>query len=50
MLAGHEAVKATIESINQMQADGIIGKYAIGGRLARGFILNLQRHPAWTFL
>lgn len=24
-------MKATLEAINQMQADGIIGKYAIGG-------------------
>jgi hypothetical protein len=29
MLAG--IMKATLEAINQMQADGVIGKYAIGG-------------------
>jgi hypothetical protein len=37
-------VKATIEAINQMQADGIIGKYAIGG--AVGATLYLE--PAAT--
>jgi hypothetical protein len=37
---GHEAVKATIESINQMQADGIIGKYAIGGAVGATFYLE----------
>jgi hypothetical protein len=40
MLAGHEAVKATIESINQMQADGIIGNYAIGGAVGATFYLE----------
>jgi hypothetical protein len=39
-LQGHEAVKATIESINQMQADGIIGKYAIGGAVGATFYLE----------
>jgi hypothetical protein len=43
-LQGHKAVKTTIESINQMQADGIIGKYAIGG--AVGATLYLE--PAAT--
>jgi hypothetical protein len=37
-------VKATLEAINQMQADGIIGKYAIGG--AVGATLYLE--PAAT--
>lgn len=27
-------MKATLEVINQMQADGVIGKYAIGGAVA----------------
>jgi hypothetical protein len=40
ILAGHEAVKATIESINQMLADGIIGKYAVGGAVGAWFYLE----------
>ena len=39
-----EAVKATLEAINQMQSDGVIGKYAIGG--AVGATLYLE--PAAT--
>ena len=37
-------MKATLEAINQMQADGVIGKYAIGG--AVGATLYLE--PAAT--
>jgi hypothetical protein len=37
-------VKATLQAINQMQADGVIGKYAIGG--AVGATLYLE--PAAT--
>jgi hypothetical protein len=37
---GHEAVKATLEAINQMQADGVIGKYAIGGAVGATFYLE----------
>jgi len=37
-------VKATLEAINQMQADGVIGRYAIGG--AVGATLYLE--PAAT--
>jgi hypothetical protein len=37
-------MKATLEAINQMQADGVIGKYAIGG--AVGALLYLE--PAST--
>jgi hypothetical protein len=33
-------VKATLELINQMQADGIIGKYAIGGAVGATFYLQ----------
>jgi hypothetical protein len=33
-------VKATIESVNQMQADGVIGKYAIGGAVGATFYLE----------
>jgi hypothetical protein len=33
-------VKATIEAINQMQADGVIGKYAIGGAVGATFYLE----------
>jgi hypothetical protein len=43
-LADNEFVKATLEAINGMQADGIIGKYAIGG--AVGATLYLE--PAAT--
>jgi len=32
-------VKATLEIINQMQADGIIGEYAIGGAVGATFYL-----------
>lgn len=35
-----EAVKATIELINQMQGDGVIGKYAIGGAVGATFYLE----------
>jgi hypothetical protein len=31
MLGDNEVMKATLEAINQMQTDGVIGKYAIGG-------------------
>jgi hypothetical protein len=37
---GHEAVKDTLRSINQMQADGVIGKYAIGGAVGATFYLE----------
>jgi hypothetical protein len=33
-------VKATLEAINQMQADGVIGKYAIGGAVGATFYLQ----------
>jgi hypothetical protein len=33
-------MKATLEAINQMQADGVIGKYAIGGAVAATFYLE----------
>lgn len=33
-------MKATIEAINQMQADGVIGKYAIGGAVGATFYLE----------
>ena len=32
-------MKATLEAINQMQADGVIGKYAIGGAIGATFYL-----------
>jgi hypothetical protein len=43
-LQDERTVKATLEAINQMQADGVIGKYAIGG--AVGATLYLE--PAAT--
>jgi len=33
-------VKATLQAINQMQADGVIGKYAIGGAVGATFYLE----------
>jgi hypothetical protein len=33
-------VKATLEAINQMQTDGVIGKYAIGGAVGATFYLE----------
>jgi hypothetical protein len=35
-----ETLKATLETINQMQADGVIGKYAIGGAVGATFYLQ----------
>jgi hypothetical protein len=39
-LQGNNAVKTTLEAINQMQADGVIGKYAIGGAVGATFYLE----------
>jgi hypothetical protein len=33
-------VKATLQAINQMQAEGVIGKYAIGGAVGATFYLE----------
>jgi len=33
-------VKSTLEAINEMQADGVIGKYAIGGAVGATFYLD----------
>lgn len=33
-------MKATLAVINQMQADGVIGKYAIGGAVGATFYLE----------
>jgi hypothetical protein len=33
-------VRATLEVINQMQADGVIGQYAIGGAVGATFYLE----------
>jgi len=33
-------MKATLEAINQMQTDGVIGKYAIGGAVGATFTCN----------
>jgi hypothetical protein len=40
MPIGKEPLKATLEAINQMQADGVIGKYAIGGAVGATFYLE----------
>jgi hypothetical protein len=39
-LVHNESVKATLEVINQMQADGVIGQYAIGGAVGATFFLE----------
>ena len=44
VLADNGSVKDTLEAINRMQADGVIGQYAIGG--AVGATLYLE--PAAT--
>ena len=36
----NESVKTTLELINRMHADGIIGKYAIGGAVGASFYLE----------
>jgi len=41
-------IKDTIAAINQMQADGVIKRYAIGGAVARPSILNLWPRSTWT--
>lgn len=38
-LVHNESVKATLEVINQMQEDGVIGEYAIGGAVGATFYL-----------
>ena len=38
-------MKATLQVINQMQADGIISRYAIGGAIGATFYLE----PTSTF-
>jgi hypothetical protein len=39
-LQSKKIVKETLEAINQMQADGVIGKYAIGGAVGATFYLE----------
>lgn len=36
----NDSVKATLAAINRMQADGVIGKYAIGGAVGATFYLE----------
>jgi hypothetical protein len=36
---GIDSMKATLDAINQMQADGVIGNYAIGGAVGATFYL-----------
>jgi hypothetical protein len=40
MTTGDATVKTTLEAINEMQADGVIGKYAIGGAVGATFYLD----------
>ena len=40
-------IKDTIAAINQMQADGVIERYAIGGAVARRSILNPWPRSMW---
>jgi hypothetical protein len=37
---GHGQMKATLEVINRMRTDGVIGKYAIGGAVGATFYLE----------
>jgi len=39
-LADNGSVKQTLEVINNMQADGVIGQYAIGGAVGATFCLE----------
>lgn len=39
-LVDNQPVKVTLEAVNQMQADGVIGKYAIGGAVGATFYLE----------
>jgi hypothetical protein len=39
-LADNELVKTTLETINRMQADGVIGEYAIGGAVGATIYLE----------
>jgi len=39
-LADNESVKETLEAINNMQADGVIRQYAIGGAVGATFYLE----------
>jgi hypothetical protein len=41
-LQSREPVKTTLEAINQMQADGVVGKYAMGGAVGATFYLEPQ--------
>jgi hypothetical protein len=43
-------VKETLEIINAIQRDGVIGKYAIGGAVGRRFISNRLQRLTLTFL
>ena len=39
-MADNGSVKETLEAINNMQADGVIGQYAIGGAVGATFYLE----------
>lgn len=44
-LVHNELVKATLEIINQMQADGVISHYAIGGGVGAAYYLEPAATP-----
>jgi hypothetical protein len=43
-------IKEVIATINQMQADGVIDRYAIGGAVGATFYLEPVATPTWTSL
>ena len=43
-------IKEVITTINQMQADGVIDRYAIGGAVGATFYLEPVAHWTWTSL
>lgn len=47
-------MNGTLEVINRMQADGIIGRYAIGGAVGATFYLEpvaeSRPHDPWAYL
>ena len=42
------SIRVVIIAINQMEADGVIDRYAIGGGVVRRSIWNRWRRWTWT--
>ena len=43
-------IQEVIKTINQMQADGVIQRYAVGGAVGATFYLELWPRWMWTSL